>query len=288
MPGSALLEDPDAGREGLRRVLVDGTPVLVVARAGGLYPVEGSLAKLLGTGRDRLHQAVDRGVHSARRWPLPRTCCAHRRAGGLGHRRDVRALGHGARRGVRRQRRLRPELRGARPELFLKAPAWRCGPASRCSSAPTRPGRARARAGAGHLRPRRDRRLHAATICRRARSRARTRCTCRKPRSTTTRSAARADRPGPHTARPALGGDRARDPRDGSASSAASVGQRDRSALAELVARSTSSWFPAGAVLLTGTGVVPPDDFTLGHGDQVSITIAGIGVLEHDIYRSSG
>ena len=42
---------------------------------------------------------------------------------------------------------------------------------------------------------------------------------------------------------------------------------------------------PAGAVLLTGTGVVPPDEFTLEHGDRVRIAIDGVGLLEHDIYR---
>ena len=46
--------------------------------------------------------------------------------------------------------------------------------------------------------------------------------------------------------------------------------------------------FPAGAVLLTGTGVVPPDEFTLHDGDRVRIAVEGVGVLEHDIYRSSG
>jgi 2-dehydro-3-deoxy-D-arabinonate dehydratase len=42
---------------------------------------------------------------------------------------------------------------------------------------------------------------------------------------------------------------------------------------------------PAGAVLLTGTGVVPPDELTLRDGDRVRIAIEGVGVLEHDIYR---
>jgi 2-dehydro-3-deoxy-D-arabinonate dehydratase len=37
--------------------------------------------------------------------------------------------------------------------------------------------------------------------------------------------------------------------------------------------------FPHGAVLLTGTGVVPPDDFTLAAGDVVRIAIEGIGEL---------
>jgi 2-dehydro-3-deoxy-D-arabinonate dehydratase len=37
--------------------------------------------------------------------------------------------------------------------------------------------------------------------------------------------------------------------------------------------------FPDGVFLLTGTGIVPPDDFTLLSGDKVSITIGGIGTL---------
>jgi 2-dehydro-3-deoxy-D-arabinonate dehydratase len=41
--------------------------------------------------------------------------------------------------------------------------------------------------------------------------------------------------------------------------------------------------FSAGAFLLTGTGIVPPDDFTLRSGDVVSITIAGIGTLENPV-----
>ena len=46
--------------------------------------------------------------------------------------------------------------------------------------------------------------------------------------------------------------------------------------------------FPAGAVLLTGTGVVPPDEITLRDGDRVRIGVEGVGVLEHHIYRRSG
>ena len=34
-----------------------------------------------------------------------------------------------------------------------------------------------------------------------------------------------------------------------------------------------------GSVLLTGTGLVPPDDYTLEPGHQVSVTIDGIGTL---------
>jgi len=45
---------------------------------------------------------------------------------------------------------------------------------------------------------------------------------------------------------------------------------------------------PQGAVLLTGTGLVPPDEFTLEDGDTVEIEIDGIGTLRHGVYRSAG
>jgi 2-dehydro-3-deoxy-D-arabinonate dehydratase len=41
--------------------------------------------------------------------------------------------------------------------------------------------------------------------------------------------------------------------------------------------------FPAGCFLLTGTGMVPPNDFTLAVGDQIDITIAGIGTLRNSV-----
>jgi 2-dehydro-3-deoxy-D-arabinonate dehydratase len=37
--------------------------------------------------------------------------------------------------------------------------------------------------------------------------------------------------------------------------------------------------FPQGAFLMTGTGIIPPDDFSLVAGDEVRITIQGIGTL---------
>ncbi len=36
---------------------------------------------------------------------------------------------------------------------------------------------------------------------------------------------------------------------------------------------------PSGCLLMTGTGIVPPDDFSLQHGDEVQISIDGIGTL---------
>ncbi len=43
--------------------------------------------------------------------------------------------------------------------------------------------------------------------------------------------------------------------------------------------------FPHGAFLMTGTGVVPPDDFTLAPGDKIRITIDPIGTLENDVVQ---
>jgi 2-dehydro-3-deoxy-D-arabinonate dehydratase len=47
--------------------------------------------------------------------------------------------------------------------------------------------------------------------------------------------------------------------------------------LVEYLFRETS--FPNGVFLMTGTGIVPGQDFTLQSGDEVSITIDGIGTL---------
>ena len=44
-----------------------------------------------------------------------------------------------------------------------------------------------------------------------------------------------------------------------------------------------SQSFPRGAVLLTGTGVVPDESFTLQAGDRVTIGISGIGTLANTV-----
>ncbi len=46
-----------------------------------------------------------------------------------------------------------------------------------------------------------------------------------------------------------------------------------------------SQVFPHGAILLTGTGIVPPDEFTLHPGDHVQIEISGIGRLENPVVK---
>ncbi len=57
--------------------------------------------------------------------------------------------------------------------------------------------------------------------------------------------------------------------------------KRSFAEMAEYLFRSQS--FPHGAVLLTGTGVVPGDDFTLRAGDVVRIDVSGIGNLENHV-----
>ncbi len=44
---------------------------------------------------------------------------------------------------------------------------------------------------------------------------------------------------------------------------------------------------PAGSVLLTGTGLVPPDEFTLEPGHVVEIEVPGIGILSNPVTLAS-
>jgi len=53
--------------------------------------------------------------------------------------------------------------------------------------------------------------------------------------------------------------------------------KRKHTELVEYLFRETS--FPNGVYLMTGTGVVPPDHFTLKSGDEIKISIDNIGTL---------
>jgi 2-dehydro-3-deoxy-D-arabinonate dehydratase len=44
--------------------------------------------------------------------------------------------------------------------------------------------------------------------------------------------------------------------------------------------------FPDGCFLMTGTGIIPPDDFTLHAGDKIQIAIDGIGTLSNTVHLS--
>jgi 2-dehydro-3-deoxy-D-arabinonate dehydratase len=54
--------------------------------------------------------------------------------------------------------------------------------------------------------------------------------------------------------------------------------------LAEYLYRENS--FPSGVFLMTGTGIIPPDEFTLLAGDKVRITIDPIGTLENEVVQT--
>ena len=55
--------------------------------------------------------------------------------------------------------------------------------------------------------------------------------------------------------------------------------KRDLNELVEYLFRECS--FPQGCFLMTGTGVVPPNEFTLQADDQISISIDNIGTLKN-------
>lgn len=57
--------------------------------------------------------------------------------------------------------------------------------------------------------------------------------------------------------------------------------KRTPESLVEFLFRDNS--FPHGCFLLTGTGIVPPDDFTLRSGDVISISIEPIGTLVNTV-----
>lgn len=57
--------------------------------------------------------------------------------------------------------------------------------------------------------------------------------------------------------------------------------KRAPATLVEYLFRDNS--FPCGAFLMTGTGIVPPDSFTLASGDRIEITIDPIGTLENKV-----
>jgi 2-dehydro-3-deoxy-D-arabinonate dehydratase len=293
MPGSTLHEHPDAGREGLRRVLVDGAPLLTVARAGALHPLDGTLAELLHSGRERLEEAVDRALQ---RDPLgaPARLLApvdkqEVWASGVTYRRSATARVEESSVGDVYELVYEAE----RPELFLKAPAARV-------PAPGAPLRIRADSTWDVPEPELalvlDARakivgyLAADDVSSRSIEGANP---LYLPQAkiyddslglSGTIVLAR-DAPDPTSAAIALeihrGGERI-------FQGETSVADMKRGFDELVTALFRELSFPHGAVLLTGTGVVPPDEITLERGDRVRIEVEGVGVLEHDIYESSG
>jgi 2-dehydro-3-deoxy-D-arabinonate dehydratase len=293
VPRSTLHGHPDAERDGLRRVLVDGAPVLTVARAGALHPLDGSLAQLLGAGRERLHEAVDHALQGAALTaPAPLLAPIDEQevwASGVTYRRSATARVEESSVGDVYELVYEAE----RPELFLKAPAARV-------PAPGAPLRIRADSTWDVPEPELALVLDADAQV----------VGYLAADDVSSRSIEGANPlylPQAKVYDDSLGLSGtivlARDVddrrsaaieleihRDGERifAGATSVSEMKRS-FEELVgALFRELSFPAGAVLLTGTGVVPPDDVTLRDGDRVRIAVEGVGVLEHDIYQRSG
>lgn len=61
--------------------------------------------------------------------------------------------------------------------------------------------------------------------------------------------------------------------------------KRDPAMLVDYLYRECS--FPSGCLLMTGTGVVPPDTFSLQPGDEIRISIDGIGTLTNVAERKA-
>ena len=290
MPRSTLHEHPDGERDGLRRVLVDGAPVLTVARAGALHPLDGSLAQLLGAGRERLHEAVDRALEGAA-LSAPATLLApvdeqEVWASGVTYRRSATARVEESSVGDVYEL----VYDAQRPELFLKAPASRV-------RAPGAPLRIRADSTWDVPEPElalvldADARIVGYLVADDVSSRSieganplylpQAKVYDDSLGLSGTIVLAR-DASDPRSA-----GIELEIHRDGGRifAGATSVSEMKRGFEELVAALYLELSFRAGAVLLTGTGVVPPDEFTLQHGDRVRIAVEGIGVLEHDIYR---
>ena len=293
MPGSTLQEHPDAGREGLRRVLVDGAPLLTVAREGALHPLDGTLADLLHVWRERLEEAVDRALQRDPLRAVAKLLAPVDKqevwASGVTYRRSATARVEESSVGDVYELVYEAE----RPELFLKAPAARV-------PAPGAPLRIRADSTWDVPEPE-------LALVLDARAKIVGYLAADDVSSRSIEGANPLYLPQAKIYDDSLGlsgtivlARDAPDPRDAAIAleihrdgqrifqGATSVADMKRG-FDELVAalyRELS--FPHGAVLLTGTGVVPPDELTLHHGDRVRIEVEGVGVLEHDIYESSG
>jgi 2-dehydro-3-deoxy-D-arabinonate dehydratase len=290
VPRSTRHDHTDAGREGLRRVRVDGAAVLTFARGGALYRLDGSLAELLGAGRERLHDAIDRALQ---REPLDEVGALLAPvdeqevwASGVTYRRSATARVEES--SVSNVYEMVYEAQ--RPELFLKAPAIRV-------PAPGAPLRIRGDSTWDVPEPElalvldADARIVGYLVADDVSSRS-------------IEGANPLYLPQAKIYDDSLGlsgtivlardaGDvRAaaidvRIERGGEAVFSGSTSIRDmKRSFEDLVAALFDELsHPAGAVLLTGTGVVPPDAFTLQDGDHVRIAVEGVGVLEHAIYR---
>jgi 2-dehydro-3-deoxy-D-arabinonate dehydratase len=274
---------------GLRRVRLDGEEVLVVGAEDELRPVGATLAELLAAGLEALHEAVDRAQERA---PLGRPA----RALAPVDRQEVWASGVTYERSVkaRMEETVVADVydlvyRAERPELFLKAPPYRVPPPGarlRIRADSTwdvpEPELALVLTAAGEIAGYlvaddvSSRSIEGANPLYLPQAKLFDDCVGLSDTIVLARDV------DPRGARIALRIVRAgRVVFDGASSTAAMV--RPFEELAGYLFRELSH--PYGAVLLTGTGLVPPDEFSLEHGDDVEIDIEGVGSLRHAVYR---
>jgi 2-dehydro-3-deoxy-D-arabinonate dehydratase len=278
---------------GLRRVRHEGKDVLVFAAPSGLHPLGATLAELLGAGVDALFAAVDRSLGRA---PLagdvevlPPVDYQEVWASGVTYERS-------------RQARVEEAVvksvydlvfEAERPELFLKMPGWRVPP-------PGAPLRIRADSSwdvpepelalvltaqgqvAGYLvgDDVSSRAIEGENPLYLAQAKIYDDALGLSDTIVLSRDVGDMVRQARIVLTIQRGGDEAF---RGETSTAAM--RRRFEELAEYLFRELSH--PYGAVLLTGTGLVPPDEFTLQPGDVVEIAVEGVGTLRHGIYRGS-
>ena len=276
--------------DGLRRVRSDGEELLVAVAGSALHPVGATLADLLGAGLVTLHDAVDRALAAPPlAGPVETLAPVDRQevwASGVTYERSVKA---------RMEETVVADVyelvyRAERPELFLKAPAWRV-PAS---GAPLRvradstwdvpePELALVLTAQGEIAgylaadDLSSRSIEGANPLYLPQAKMFDDCL---GLSDTIVLARDVD--------PRAAGIELTIRRGGvtvfAGSTSTSRIVRSFEELAGYLFRELSH--PWGAVLLTGTGLVPPDEVTLEDGDEVEIAIEGVGRLRHSVYRS--
>jgi len=276
--------------DGLRRVRSDGEELLVAVAGSALHPVGATLADLLGAGLGALHDAVDRALAAPPLSDPVETLAPVDRqevwASGVTYERSVKA---------RMEETVVADVydlvyRAERPELFFKAPAWRV-------PAPGAPLRIRADSTwdvpepelalvltaqgkiAGYLvaDDLSSRSIEGANPLYLPQAKMFDDCLGLSDTIVLARDA------DPRGARIDLAIRRGGETVFAGSTSTSQI-VRSFEELAGYLFRELSH--PWGAVLLTGTGLVPPDDYTLQDGDEVEIAIEGVGRLAHSVYRS--
>ncbi len=290
MPGVASAIG-SARVSGLRRISVGGADALAFAAPGGYHPVEGSLADLLGAGLEALHAAVDRALERA---PLDEDAEVLAPV----DRQEVWASGVTYERSLRaRMEEARVEsvydlvFNAERPELFMKMPAYRVpwpGAPLRIRADSTwdvpEPELALVLTAQGEIAGYlvaddvSSRSIEGENPLYLAQAKIYDDSLGLSDTIVLARDVGEAARSATIRLRIERDG---RTAYEGETSTANM--RRSFEDLAGYLFRELSH--PDGAVLLTGTGLVPPDEITLEDGDVVEIEIEGVGSLRHPVYR---